>query len=84
MAKFTSPGLLDTTFFAHCWFQLKLDTFEVGCMTLIQHLFDILKKKENSNTRKLRKIFRAPGENQTHDPPSSSSDPLTTDIYSYV
>ena len=40
----------------------------------------ILKKKENSNTRKLRKIFRAPGENQTHDPPSSSSDALTTDI----
>ena len=33
----------------------------------------ILKKKENSNTRKLRKIFRAPGENRTHDPPSSSS-----------
>ena len=31
----------------------------------------ILKKKENSNTRKLRKIFWAPGENQTHDLPSS-------------
>ena len=31
-------------------------------------------KKENSNTRKLRKkfIFGAPGENRTHDPPSFS------------
>ena len=36
-------------------------------------------KKENSNTRKLRKIFRTPGENRTHDPPSSSSDALTTE-----
>ena len=27
----------------------------------------ILKKKENSNTKKLRKIFRPPGENRTHD-----------------
>ena len=39
-----------------------------------------LKKKENSNTRKLQKIFRAPDENRTHDPPSSSSDTLTTEF----
>ena len=48
--------------------------------TLWPLLFGILKKKENSNTRKLRKIFRAPGENQTHNPASSSSDDPTTDI----
>ena len=40
----------------------------------------ILKKKENSNTRKLRKIFRALGENRTHDPSSSSSDILTSEL----
>ena len=39
-----------------------------------------LKKKENSNTRKLRKISRAPSENRTHDPPSSSSNALTTEL----
>ena len=32
-----------------------------------------LKKKENSNTRKLRKISRAPSKNRTHDPPSSAA-----------
>ena len=40
----------------------------------------ILKKMENSNTRKLRKIFRAPGENQTQDPVSSSLGALTTEL----
>ena len=40
----------------------------------------ILKKKENSNTRKLRKMFRAPGKNRTHDPTCSSSDALTTSV----
>ena len=37
-------------------------------------------KKEISNTRKLRKKFRALGENRTHDPPSSSSDAQTTEL----
>ena len=31
----------------------------------------LLEKKENSNTRKLRKMLRASGENQTHDPPAT-------------
>ena len=39
-----------------------------------------LKKKENSNTLKLKNIFRAPSGNRTHDPPSSSSDALTTEL----
>ena len=30
-------------------------------------------KKKNSKTRKLRKKFRAPDENRTHDPPSTCS-----------
>ena len=30
--------------------------------------------------QKAQKKFRAPGENQTHDPPSSSSDGLTTEL----
>ena len=30
--------------------------------------YNVLKKKENSN---IRKQFQAPGEDQTHDPPSS-------------
>ena len=50
----------------HCCYRSYLDCY--------------LKKKENSNTRKLRTIFRAPGENRTHDPPSSSSDALTTEL----
>ena len=36
----------------------------------------VLKKEENSITRKLRNIFRAPNENRPHDPPSSNSDDL--------
>ena len=40
----------------------------------------LLEKKENSNTRKLRKMLRASGENQTHDPPSSSSDTPATEL----
>ena len=40
----------------------------------------VFKKKENSNTRKLRKTFRTPGENRTHDPLSSSSDALTPEL----
>ena len=43
------------------------------------YCYSLLKKKENSNTRKLRKIFRAPAENRTYDPPSYSSDALTTE-----
>ena len=39
----------------------------------------LLKKKRNSDARNLRKIFRAPGENGTPDPPSSSSSVLTTE-----
>ena len=45
--------------------------------------FYIYKRRRRIQTpelRKLRKIFQAPGENQTQDPPSSSSDALTTDI----
>ena len=40
----------------------------------------LLKNMENSNTRKHfdRKIFRASGENRTHDPPRS--DALTTEL----
>ena len=30
--------------------------------------------------QKAKKSFRAPGENRTHDPPSSSSDALTTEL----
>ena len=45
-----------------------------------RNLQRIIWKKENSYTRKLSKKFRAPGENRTHDPPSSSSDALTTDL----
>ena len=37
-------------------------------------------KKEKSNTRKLTKKFRAPREDQTHDPPSSSLDALTNNL----
>ena len=40
----------------------------------------LLEKKENSNTRKLRKMLRASGENQTHDLPSSSSDTPATEL----
>ena len=36
-------------------------------------------KKKNSKTRKLRKKFRAPDENRTHDPRSSCYDALTTE-----
>ena len=36
----------------------------------------LLKKKENSNTRRLRKIFLASGEKES----SSSSDALTTEL----
>ena len=36
----------------------------------------VLKKEENSITRKLRNIFRAPNENRPHDPPSPNSDEL--------
>ena len=39
----------------------------------------IPKEEREFKHRKLRKIFRAPRENQTHDPPSSSSDALTTE-----
>ena len=37
-------------------------------------------KKENSDTRKLRKKFRAPGENRNHYPPSTSSEALNTEL----
>ena len=40
----------------------------------------VIWKKENSNFRKLTKKFRALGENRTHDPPSSNSDTLTTEL----
>ena len=40
----------------------------------------VIWKKENSNFRKLTKKFRALGENRTHDPPSSNSDALTTEL----
>ena len=36
----------------------------------------VLKKKENSITKKLTKIFRAPSENRPQDPPSCNSDAL--------
>ena len=41
-----------------CYFEMRLH-------------YNELKKKENSNIRKHKKFFQAPGENQTHDPPSS-------------
>ena len=41
-----------------CYFEMRLH-------------YNVLKKKENSNIRKHKKFFQAPGENQTHDPPSS-------------
>ena len=40
----------------------------------------LIKKKENSNARKLIKMSRAPGKNRTHDPPCSSSDALTSSV----
>ena len=33
-----------------------------------------------SKKEKAQKKFRAPGENRTHDPPSSSSNALTTEL----
>ena len=48
-----------------------------GCAPLILLL---IWKKKNSDTTKLRKKFRAPRENRTHAPTSSSSDALTTEL----
>ena len=58
------------------------DLLEIRPSTSVQtqDCIFILKKKDNSNTRKLGKLFRAPGKNRTHDPPCSSSDALTTSV----
>ena len=49
-------------------------------LSAVSHFLFKLKKKKNSNTRKRRNIFRARGENRFLDPPSSSSDGLTTEL----
>ena len=49
-------------------------------MTEFTYKYNVIWMTENSNTRKLKKKFRAQGENQTHDPPSYSSDALTTEL----
>ena len=50
----------------------------LGLSAVSHFLFKV--KKKNSNTRKRRNIFRARGENRFLDPPSSSSDGLTTEL----
>ena len=47
-------------------------------ISLFEVYFLVLLKK-NSNTRKLGKIFRAPVENRTHDPPNSGENSNGTD-----
>ena len=39
-----------------------------------------IKEEGEFKHQKAQKNFRAPGENQTHDHPSSSSDALTTEL----
>ena len=40
-----------------------------------------IKEEGEFKHQKAQKNFRAPGENRTHDPPSSSSDALTTEYF---
>ena len=44
-----------------CYFEMRLH-------------YNVWKKKENSNIRKHKKIYQAPGKNRTHNPPSSDSE----------
>ena len=39
-----------------------------------------IKEEGEFKHQKAQKSFRAPGENQTHNPPSSSLDALTTEL----
>ena len=49
------------------------------CLSKNKQIVKVFNEK-NSKTRKLRKKFRAPDENRTHDPPSTCSDALTTEL----
>ena len=66
----------DAMFLSIPFYKMKVILLQYFDVIVSKKTVFVLKKEENSITRKLRKIFRAPSENRPHDPPSSNSDDI--------